>query len=181
MISKVPKRPEAYSIAIDSSSENLVKRYNLKEMDQIFVTVVPPTSTYPLVGNQVKQICMGKICCSFFVKYSTYDIPEKKFGYSYRFSIYNGKAHDADSEESYCSIVACTEDSEEKCGSRFFPSDNLVPSVKFSEVKISMTIELGEDSGEDLMMMPSNLDFRLLPLRVDKFDYTAGRVYNESR
>lgn len=172
MIAQIPKRLEAYSIQIDST-KNLVKKYNLKEMDQLFVSVIPPTNTQPLIGNQFKKFCMKKVCCEVFVKYSSYEIPDKKFGYIYRISIYNDKMDDG--EESHCAIVACTTD--EKCGSRFFPSDNLVPSVKFSEIRISMTIELGEDE-EDLMVMPSNVDFRLLPLH--KFDYTAGRVFNES-
>lgn len=175
MIAQIPKRLEAYSIQIDSTN-NLVKKYNLKEMDQLFVSVIPPTNTQPLIGNQFKKFCMRKVCCEFFVRYSLYHIPDKKFGYSYRFAIYNSQM-DGD-EESHCAIVACTTD--EKCGSRFFPSDNLVPSVKFSEIRISMTMELGENEEEDLMMMPSNLDFRLVPLSVDKFEYAAGRVFNES-
>lgn len=176
MIARIPKHPEAYSIQIDSTN-NVVKKYNLKEMDQIFVSVIPPTNTHPLIGNQFKRFCVNKLCCEFFVKYSTYDIPDKKFGYIYRFSLSNDKVDD--SKESHCAIVACTTD--EKCGSRFFPSDNLVPSVKFSEIKIRMTIELSENEEEDLMVMPSNLDLRLVPLKVDRFDYTAGNVYNESR
>lgn len=176
MIAQIPKRLEAYSIQIDTTN-NLVKKYNLKEMDQLFVSVIPPTNTQPLIGNQFKKFCMKKVCCEVFVKYSTYNIPDKKFGYIYRFAIDNEKIDD-DGEESYCAIVACTAD--EKCGSRFFPSDNLVPSVKFSEIRISMTIELSEDEEEDLMVMPSSVDFRLLPLNVDKFEYTAGRIFNES-
>jgi hypothetical protein len=172
MIAKIPKRLEAYSIQIDSS--NLVKKYNLKEMDQLFVSVIPPTNTKPLIGNQFEKFCMRKVCCEFFVKYSTHDIPHKKFGYTYRFSIES----DERDGESHCAIVACTTD--EKCGSRFFPSDNLVPSVKFSEIRVSMTIELRKHEEEDLMVMPSNVDFWFVPLSADRFDYTAGRVFNES-
>lgn len=177
MIAKVPKKLNAYSIQLDSVS-NLVKRYSLKEIDQFLVTLVPLTNTHPLISNQVKKFCLKKVCCEFFVKYSSKDISDEKFGYSYRFSIFNGLVDG--SEESHCAIVSCTKESENKCGSRFFPSDNLVPSVKFSEIRISMTIELSEEREEDLMVMPSNADFHLVPLSVDRFGYAATNIYNIS-
>lgn len=176
MIARVPKRLGAYSIQTDSNN-NLVKKYNLKEMDQIFVSVIPPKNTHPLTGNKFTKFCTKKVCCEFFAKYSTNDIPNKKFGYIYRFSVNNDKTDEND-EENHCAIVACT--TEEKCGSRFFPSDNLVPSFKFEEIRISMTIELNENGEEDLMVMPSSIDFRLVPLGVDKYDFTVSRVFNDS-
>lgn len=177
MIAKVPKNLNAYSIQLDTVS-NVVKRYSLKEIDQLLVTLVPLTNTHPLIGNQLKKFCSKKVCCEFFVKYSSKDISSEKFGYSYRFSIFNGLVDG--SEESHCAIVSCTKESENKCGSRFFPSDNLVPSVRFSEIRISMTIELSEQREEDLMVMPSSIDFHLLPLSVDKFGYAETNAYNIS-
>lgn len=177
MLAKVPKKLNAYSIQLDTVS-NLVKRYTLKEIDQLLVTLVPLTTTHPLIANKVKKICSKKVCCEFFVKYSSKDIPNDKFGYSYRFSIFNGLVDST--EGSHCAIVSCTKESENKCGLRFFPSDNLVPSVRFSEIRISMTIELSEEHEEDLMVMPSSVDFHLLPLPVDKFGYAATNIYNVS-
>lgn len=173
MIAKVPKQLNAYSIQVDSTS-NVIKRYTLKEIDQLLLTLVPLKKTYPLIGNQVKKFCTAKVCCEFFVKFSSKEIPKEKFGYSYRFSIFN------DDEESHCAVVSCTKESENKCGSRFFPSDNLVPSVIFSEIRISMTIEMSEENEEDLMVMPSNVDFHLLPLSIEKFGYAASNIYNDS-
>lgn len=110
-----------------------------------------------------------------------HDIPNEKknFGYTYRFSIFNGLVDDGE-EESHCAIVSCTQEKENKCGSRFFPSDTLVPSFKFTEIRISMTIELKENGEEDLMVMPSSADFHLLPLSIDKFGYASTSVFNES-
>lgn len=176
MIAKIPKHLGAYSVQVDSN--NVVKRYNLKEVDQLLVTVVPPFNTHPLVANKFKKICSKRVCCEYFVKYTSHDIPANKFGYTYRFSVFNGLVDGI--EESHCAIVACTKENENKCGSRFFPSDNLTPSIKFNEIRISMTKELNEKGEEDLMVMPSNVDFHLLPLRVDTFGYAATNVYNES-
>jgi hypothetical protein len=127
------------------------------------------------------------LCCEIFVKYALYDIPISKFGYTYRFTAHSGVKEDYKNEiyddekfsfhEMHCAIVACTKANTENCGSRFFPSDNVVPSMKFIEIRINMIIELDEVGEEDMEVMPSNVDFRLLPLGVDKFTYEASEIY----
>ncbi|CAG9804065.1 unnamed protein product [Chironomus riparius] len=188
IISKVPKDHDMYSIQVDNN--NVVKRYNLKEMDQFFISMVPLQYTEALVNQEFRKVCRNKLCCEIFVKYTIYDIPSSKFGYTYRFTAHSGVKEDYKDEvyddeklsfhEMHCSIVACTKATTENCGSRFFPSDNVVPSVKFSEIRINMIIELDDVGAEDLEVMPTNVDFRLLPLRVDMFTYSESEIFNEN-
>ncbi|KAG5680236.1 hypothetical protein PVAND_009759 [Polypedilum vanderplanki] len=180
IISKIPKHLDTYSIRSDNN--NIVKRYNQKEMDQLFISVIPVKNTHALVNQEFKKVCKGKLCCEFYLKYESYDKPiAPKLGYSYRLSIFSGSDEylDENSHEMHCAIVACTE-KESNCGSRFVPSDNVVATVKFSEIHVSMTVELEELEDIDLMVMPTNIDFLLLPLRVDDFAYTASDVFNEN-
>ena len=81
----------------------------------------------------------------------------------------------------HCAIVACTKDQTQNCGSRFFPSDNLVPSVRFNEIRLSLTVEIDENEEEDMIFMPTNIDFRLLPLSTDSFTYTTGEMFYENK
>lgn len=158
-------------------------------MDQLFLSLIPLKDTHSLVNNEFHKICREKICCETFVKYKAYDIALSKLGYVYRLSIFSGREDymngiGTEKEETYemhCAIVACTKDTSDKCGSRFFPSDNVVPSVKFIEIRMSMSVELSDMGDEDLMVMPTNVDIRLLPLRVDSFSFTASEIYNKSK
>lgn len=159
-------------------------------MDQFFLSMVPLQHTEALVNQEFRKVCRNKICCEIFVKYTLYDIPSSKFGYTYRFSSTDGKDAAKDemfddetfsSNEMHCAVIACTKDASKNCGSRIFSSDNLVPSVKFSEIRISMIVELDENGEEDLIVMPTNIDFRLLPLRVDGFTYSTSEIFNENK
>lgn len=160
-------------------------------MDQFFISMVPLQYTEALVNQEFRKVCRNKLCCEIFVKYTIYDIPTSKFGYTYRFTTHSGVKEDYNDEEQddekssfhemHCAIVACTKPATENCGSRFFPSDNIVPSIKFSEIRINMIIELDEEGEDDLEVMPTNVDFRLLPFRVDMFTYTASEIYNKNK
>lgn len=189
ILSKVPKDPEIYSIQVDYN--NVAKRYNLKEIDQFFLSMVPLQHTEKLVNHEYSKVCRNKLCCELFVKYEQYDIPASKFGYTYRLAV-NSDVERANTDETdgyetfssnemHCAIVACTKDSTQHCGSRFFPSDNVVPSIKFTEIRLSMIIEFNENGDEDFLVMPTNVDFRLLPLRIDAFTYTASEIFNENK
>jgi hypothetical protein len=182
MVSKIPKLLDTYSIRVDNN--NVVKRYNQREMDQLFVSVIPPEHTYAMANQQFKRVCRDKLCCEFYVKYASYDTAAESIGYTYRLSVFSGVENYMSGEgesthEMHCAIVACTEKTG-KCGSRFHPSDKVVPTVKFEEIRISMTVELDEEEDVDLLVMPSSVDFLLLPLRVDTFSYERSELFNEN-
>lgn len=190
ILSKIPKYLDTYSIQIDNNNNNVVKKYNRKEMDQLFLSVIPLQHTYSLVNQEFQKVCQNKVCCEAFVKYTIYDVAPDRFGYTYRLTVFSGREDYMDvenenvaSQEMHCAIVACTNDGAvgNKCGSRFFPSDNVVPSVKFTDIRITMSVELNDLEDEDLMVMPTNVDFHLLPLPVNRFAYTASEIFNENK
>jgi hypothetical protein len=187
ILSKIPKDLDTYSIQVDSNS-NVVRRYTQREMDQLFVSMIPLVQTHAIANREFQKVCRGKLCCEWFIKYTTYDTQASQFGYSYRLSIRAGGSgeqisdiDEGDSQEMHCAIVACTEESTERCGSRFLPSDSVRPSVRFEEIHITMSLELDDLEDEDLMAMPTNVDFRLLPLPATAFAFAASELFNENK
>jgi Vanin C-terminal domain len=182
MLSRVPKRPTEYSFSVEKT--NIVKRFTTKEMDNFFLTTIAVKKTQPLLNNKMQKICAGTVCCELFVRFTAYSVPATKLSYSYRFSIFADKESHMDDEqkvaEYHCAIVACTKDTTEHCGSRFSVSDDLVPSIQFNEIRMRMIVELNDAVDEDLMVMPSNVDFRLVPLPVSSFEFTTGEVFIEN-
>lgn len=180
MISKVPKNVETYSVHV---ANNVVKRFSIREMDELFVTQLPVSYSESLPGKwePMRRVCRAKICCEFSIAYHKYDIDKDKLGYVYRLAIFAGKEvyMDGNSQELHCAIVACTKDTTKKCGSRFQPTDNLVPSIRFKEIKMRMTIEI-EEPQNDYLVMPSSVDFTLLPLDTGKFQFDESQIFNDN-
>jgi len=178
MISRIPKAFQSYSMHV---ANNVVKHFTQREMDDLLVTTVPVTHTVPLPVGQRKRVCRTDVCCEFTMKYEKLEIAANKLAYSYRLAVFSGKEDyvDSKSKELYCAIVACTADESSKCGSRFQPSDNVQPSIKFKEVKIRMIVEMDEDTDNDYLIMPSNVDFMLLPLDTQHFGYSISEEFAE--
>lgn len=74
--------------------------------------------------------------------------------------------------ETYCAIIACTSDKNEACGKRFKNTTNLVPSVEFEEISIELIVN--EADTNRTLILPSTLDFTLLPLNTTKFEYVEN-------
>lgn len=124
-------------------------------------------------------MCRGKMCCEFSIKYVKHDVTKDKTKYVYKLTAFSGKEKNMDeqSKELYCAVVACTTESAASCGKRFQPSDALVPSIKFMEIKIRMIVEL-EATQNDYLAMPTNVDFSLLPLDSSQYDFQRSSVYS---
>lgn len=112
------------------------------------------------------------------MRFKSLDAAEDQLKYLYKLTIFSGKERQMDetSKEVYCAVVSCTRDSSSSCGKRFQPSDNVVPSIVFEEIKIKMTVEL-EAAQNDYLVMPSNVDFEILPLDTSHFSFERGRLY----
>lgn len=99
--------------------------------------------------------------------------------YIYKLTAFSGREKyiDEHSRELYCAVVACTTDSTSTCGKRFQPSDALVPSMKFSHIKINMIVEL-ETVENDYLVMPTTVDFSMLPLDLSQYTFERSAVYS---
>lgn len=181
-MSRIPKDIENYSVHI---KDNVVKRYNLRQMDELFITQIPVTYTESLPNKwEVRRLCKDKICCEFSMKFLRYDATKEtkdKLKYFYKLTAFAGREKfiDAKSKELYCAVIACTTLSASSCGKRFQPSDNVVPSTKFMEIKINMIVEL-ETVKNDYLVMPTNVDFSILPLSSNEFSFLRSAVYSEN-
>lgn len=177
IISKVPKDIDTFSVQVPN---NVVKHFNSKQMDELFVTTIPLdyTESLPNEWDKSKRICKDKLCCEFMIKYEKNEITKSKLGYHYRLAISTGKSESIDNKtkELYCAIVACTNDNTKSCGSRYRPSENVISSVSFNEISIRMTIEI-ENSEDDYLIMPTNVDFLILPLKTNEFDYEKSSIF----
>lgn len=163
--------------------DNVVKRYNQKQMDELFITHIPVSYTESLPGQwEKRRLCKDKICCEFSLRYLSHDTEKDKLQYFYKLTAFSGREKyiDEKSKELYCAIVACTTDSSTTCGKRFQPSDNLVPSTKFSVIEIKMIVEL-EATQNDYLVMPTNVDFSILPLPSHKYSFDRSAVYTENK
>lgn len=153
-------------------------------MDELFITQIPVSYTEMLPSRwEVRRLCKDKICCEFSMRYVRVDVEEKdKLKYVYKLTISSAKEKHIDekSKELYCAIVTCTSDSSTSCGKRFQPSDNVIPSIRFSEIKINMMVEL-ETSQNDYLVMPTNVDFSVLPLDTNSFSFERSTVYSEKK
>lgn len=162
-------------------SDNVVKRYSLKQMDELFITQIPVSYAESLPSKwETRRLCRDKICCEFSVRYRRNDVAKDKLRYIYKLTAFSGteKHIDESSKEMYCAVVACTTDSTSTCGKRFQPSDALVPSIKFKEIKINMIVEL-EATQNDYLVMPSNVDFSILPLDSSQYSFERSAVYGD--
>lgn len=114
------------------------------------------------------------------MRYVKYDAGKDKLRYTYKLTVFAGKEKfiDEHSKEIYCAVVACTSDSTSSCGKRFQTSDRLAPSVNFAEIKINMIVEL-ETTENDYLVMPSSVDFTILPLSPQQFSFERSDVYME--
>lgn len=177
IISKVPKDIDTFSVQVPN---NVVKHFTNKQMDELFVTTIPLdyTESLPKHWEKTRRICKDKVCCEFMLKYEKNIIDKSKLGYHYRLAISTGKSESIDdkTKELYCAIVACTNDNTKSCGSRYRPSDNVVSSVSFNQISVRMTIEI-ENSEDDYLIMPTNVDFLILPLKTTDFDYDKSSIF----
>lgn len=150
-------------------------------MDELFITQIPVAYAEMLPSKwDVRRLCKDKICCEFSMKYQRYEKTADKSMYTYKLTIFSGREKhiDVNSKELYCAVVACTTDSTSTCGKRFQPSDNLVPSIKFQRIKINMMVKL-ETAQNDYLVMPSSVDFSILPLDSTQFTFDRSQVYGE--
>lgn len=150
-------------------------------MDELFITQIPVAyaETLPSSGRrEVRRVCKDKICCEFSMRYVKYDVGKDRLRYTYKVTAFAGKEKfiDEQSKEIYCSVVACTSDDTSSCGKRFQPSDKLASSVRFKEIKINMIVEL-ETTENDYLVMPTNVDFAILPLGPRQFSFARSDVY----
>jgi hypothetical protein len=157
-------------------------------MDELFITQIPISSAESLpVEWEVRRLCKDKICCEFSMLYRRHDgkasknKKKDKLRYFYKLTAFSGREKyiDKHSKELYCAIVACTSDSDPAtCGNRFLPSDDVAASITFSKIKINMIVEM-EATQNDYLVMPSNVDFSILPLNPSRFSFERSAVYGD--
>ena len=103
-----------------------------------------------------------------------------QIGYIYRLTVFSGQREYVEGRKSgdlYCSIIPCTTDSSLGCAKRFEHSDQLVPSVEFASISIRAIVEV-EGDRDDYLVMPTSLNFNMLPLNTHLYNYSAGETYN---
>lgn len=154
-------------------------------MDELFIThiPVPLVESLPNRKQEVRRMCKEKICCEFSMTFHSFDETSKDaLRYIYKLAAFSGREKyiDEKSKEVYCAVVACTSDSASSCGKRFQPSDAVVSSIRFMKVEINMIVEL-ETTQNDYLVMPTNVDFSILPLQSNQFTFKRSPVYNENK
>ncbi|CRK97662.1 CLUMA_CG011047, isoform A [Clunio marinus] len=176
ILSRIPKDTETYSMHI---TDSVVKRYSLKQLDELLIKHIPLSFAVELPSNnEIRRFCSDKICCEFTMKYKKHEMKVNE-SFHYKVTVFSGKEKQINehSKEIYCAVVACTSDSTKSCGTRFQPSDNLKPSVKFERIKIKMIVEL-ETAQNDYLVMPTNVDFSILPLDTSQYNFERSAVYS---
>lgn len=177
-MSRIPKDFVSFSVHVE---DNVVKRFDLKLMDEFAIAQIPVSYTESLPRRfETRRLCREKICCEFSMRYSRLDSSKDALRYFYKLAMSSAREKHIDdkSKELYCAVIACTTDSSSTtCGKRFQPSDALVSSVRFMEVSINMIIEL-ETTQNDYLVMPSNVLFSLLPLDTSQFTFERSAVYS---
>lgn len=181
ILSRIPKEIETYSVHIQ---DNVVKRYNLKQMDELFITHIPVSYTESLPSKkwEVRRLCKDKICCEFSMTFLRYDDAKDRLRYFYKLAVFSGREKyiDEKSKELYCAVVACTTNSASTCGKRFQPSDDVVPSIKFKKITVNIIVEL-ETTQNDYLVMPTNVDLTILPLQTSQFSFERSQVYTNNK
>jgi hypothetical protein len=190
IISKIPKDLSKYSLDI-SDIENVVKKYTLAKLNDIQVSRNQVKNAYKLPSKkwEVVRKCNEKICCEFSLQYQrmNQDEDKKKLSYVYKLtaSSLKDKTPGLVAKDSmyYCAVIACTNDKIESCGKRLYSSsdnDDIVPSFKFTDIRVKMIMEV-ETSEHDYLLMPTNVDFSMLPLNTKHFKFTRSSVYKVNR
>lgn len=152
-------------------------------MDELLVSQIPVSYTEMLPSRrEVKRLCRDKICCEFSMRFKSLDARKDQLKYIYKLTIFSGIERQIDemSKEVYCAVVSCTRDSASSCGKRFQPSDNVASSIKFEEIKIKMIVEL-EATQNDYLVMPTNVDFEILPLDTSRYSFERSHVYSHDK
>lgn len=104
ILSRIPKDIDTFSMHI---TENVVKRYSLKQLDEIFISQVPVKYTETLPSSRkwdVRRLCKDKICCEFSMRYTKYEVSKDKSKYVYKLTAFSGREEfiDSQSKELYC-------------------------------------------------------------------------------
>lgn len=172
-----------------------MKRFTLKQLDEIHISRKHVENSYKLPSKkwEVVRKCSGKICCEFSMQYHRINEDatgnESRLSYIYKLTASSSSSSsllkDSDglgSRDMFCAVIACTsEDSKESCGKRRIRSEVVVvPSFKFTDIRVKMIMEV-ETSEHDYLLMPTNVDFSMLPLDTRHFEFSRSSVYSVNR
>jgi hypothetical protein len=188
IISKIPKDISRYSLDF-IGIDNVVKKYSLAKLNDIQVSRNQVKNAYKLPSKrwEVVRKCSEKICCEFSMLFQRINEDEKKLSYIYKLTASSLKDEASGlvikDNMYYCAVIACTNNKTESCGKRFHSSsdnDDIIPSLKFTNIRVKMIMEV-ETSEHDYLLMPTNVDFSMLPLNTKHFKFTRSLVYNVNR
>ncbi|XP_070504524.1 vanin-like protein 2 [Chironomus tepperi] len=169
IVAKIPKDLNDDSIIPDNPT---IKPYTPIEMDRLKTWSFTPQNIYPLQDNF--HLKNGEVECKFVLNFTDISLNDSEsIGYTYKFAVFSGKrnlANIVNAGEMYCSIIPCLNDDLKTCGYKLKDSRKLVPSTVFHSISITMTVSnIGKD---DCLIMPTSLDFSILPLNIDSFRFT---------
>lgn len=164
IISKVPKDINDDTYIPDYPT---IESCTTAEMDKLETWSFNPQNIHPL--KEHFHFSDENIDCEFTINFTKLSIDtDENIGYSYKLAAFNGirsLSNVVNAGEIYCAIIPCMNDDIETCGRRFENNEKLVPSIRFHSIKIIAKVRKEDDS----LVMPTTLDFSLLPLGVDKF------------
>lgn len=152
---------------------NLQPGYTPQEMDKFFLSSSDVGEYHDL--QETVELEAGDLKCKFKVSYTNLELMDDQVSYTYKFVIFNGVQNFADIIDAgvkFCAIVACSDSHESSCGKRLDHSEKLAPRVLFEAISIEMEIDAFDN--ENTFMMPSSLDFSILPLEREKFVFTKS-------
>lgn len=153
----------------DYQSPELSPGFSPTEMDGFSVRSSNLGRFYEM--SESAEIEYQDVTCKFKVNYTEMEKSEDQEGYNYKFAVYSGERNIANivvAGQVFCAIVACSDAQDDTtCGVRFKNSENLVSTVKFNSIFIEM--EIKDFESENFAIMPTSLDFSLLPLESEKF------------
>lgn len=104
ILSRIPKEIDTFSMQV---ADNVVRRYDIKQLDELFITQIPVSYTETLPSSSkwdVRRLCKDKICCEFSMRYTKHEVSKDKSKYIYKLTASSGteKFIDPQSKELYC-------------------------------------------------------------------------------
>lgn len=149
----------------------LPERSSPDEMLNLFLKkdVTVPFNTHELLteGQIQKKLCHGVFCCYFDVNLQFLTNNSDKT-YVYRLVAYDGLRTYEREAVQICAILACSGSDVETCGLRHNATNVNYASVLFKNVTIQANVQW-----QNVLIMPSSLDFSIMPYGVDEIGLTT--------
>ncbi|XP_055595880.1 vanin-like protein 1 [Uranotaenia lowii] len=140
------------------------------------------TADIPLESNDNYKVtlCQNLLCCNFTLDYTVTKPSSGQPYYRYKVAVSDVKrTFDgfADGQITSCAIFACSGDGMDRCAVRFEDPSRVVPAVRFNRIEIDGDFP----GGDDVFLVPNNVDTSILPLDVEEIEYEKADINRDGK